>query len=118
MIGKTCLRFATGAARFTRMHDMPTIHPGDAVPDPAKLLKPGEADSNAPTLNDIPASPVFTVAVGQRFGEYELLTEIARGGMGVVYRARQTTLDPVVALKMILAGRLANPDDVARFPTQ
>jgi len=51
----------------------------------------------------------------QPFGKYQLLGELGRGGMGVVYRAHQTDLDRPVALKMILSSRLASPDDVRRF---
>ncbi|QDT08531.1 serine/threonine-protein kinase [Planctomycetes bacterium K23_9] len=46
---------------------------------------------------------------------YELLEELGRGGMGVVYRARHEKLDRIVAIKMILAGQFASADSIARF---
>ena len=93
-----------------------TAHNPDATaahnPDATTALDP-----DATTAHD-PAAPA---APGQRvryIGDYELISLLGRGGMGVVYRARQITLNRQVALKMISNSEFASEDQLRRFQNE
>jgi eukaryotic-like serine/threonine-protein kinase len=62
-----------------------------------------------------PARPVPSARLPRFLGEYELLEEIARGGMGIVYRARQDKLKRFVAVKLVKSGSLADANELLRF---
>lgn len=89
----------------------------DSVNEATFISAPDHADPDETYLSGVDVSSTESV-VGDNlryFGEYELIDEIARGGMGVVFKAKQVSLNRIVALKMILSGNLAGSDEVTRF---
>jgi WD40 repeat protein/serine/threonine protein kinase len=83
----------------------------------AKELSVESADAvSSPTTESSQSSDRFR---GLRyFGDFELLDEVGHGGMGIVYKARQLSLNRVVALKLIAPEQLASPKAVERFHTE
>ena len=87
----------------------PLAVPADGSPDEAICPSCGAV------IRLDPGHPAPGPLFPSRLGRYELLEELGRGSFGVVYRARDTELDRVVALKVPRAGRLATPEEVDRF---
>ena len=104
--------FAAELSAFFANQDQFARAAGQLAPAAAP---PAPVAAEAPTLGPNETSAAALLGTVRYFGDYELQEEIARGGMGVVYKARQVSLNRTVALKMILAGQLASPDDLQRF---
>jgi eukaryotic-like serine/threonine-protein kinase len=84
---------------------------------PQKSGMPAAPDDDDPATlhNDQPPRTAGTTAPVRELGKFELLFEVGRGGMGVVFKARQMDLDRIVALKMILGSQLQSQDVIKRF---
>src|SRR5262249_30707475 len=102
--------------------DAPTLAPV-ALPRPA-AVDAGTPRSSCPAeTTNVPTAdgqmpgvpPVDAAAALPHVPGFELLGELGRGGMGVVYKARDLKLHRLVALKMILAAEHAGPEQLARF---
>jgi hypothetical protein len=87
-----------------------TICDNSNTPHPNGLT----VDFSGSRIDDFPPVEVST----RYFGDYELQEEIASGGMGVVYRARQVRLNRIVALKMIRAGKFSSWTEIKRLRTE
>lgn len=96
------------------MNSMSDDASSDAPTETGNIPDPKDSKATAP-LPDIPGSPLSELAALQPIPGYHLLGLLGKGGMGVVYKAEQTELKRIVALKMVLADASVGSRTLARF---
>jgi serine/threonine protein kinase/outer membrane protein assembly factor BamB len=88
------------------------------LPSPTDTPRPGRDASARPadeTLSDSASLVPAAQPIPTHFGQYQIVDEISRGGVGIIYKARQPDLDRLVALKVLQGGALASTEAVQRF---
>jgi len=111
------LQAGEAADRGTLLRERPELAAALDLLDALESVAPPVGDLAVPGTESADSRPAGG-ELPRPFGQYELLSEIGRGGMGVVYKARQVGLDRTVAIKMILASHLASSEHVRRFQTE
>ncbi|MFK7768274.1 MAG: serine/threonine-protein kinase [Mariniblastus sp.] len=94
------------------LDDAQTLAPNKAITDHDAL------DATVAPLSKQLAPTQTNNRSGDSFSKYEIVSELARGGMGVVYKAKDRQLNRIVALKMILGGRFSSPEEMQRFQVE